>query len=423
MRDAPARRPRVAFVTQRYGSEVNGGAEALCRSIAERMARHWEVEVLTTCALDYMTWADHYPPGESMLNGVRVRRFPVEAPRDVPTFDRLSAAIVAAAPDQSRAQEWMRAQGPWSPQLFEAIAGSAAATDVFFFFGYLYAQAFFGLPRVAGKAVLAPLAHDEWTIHLPMWDAFFAMPRAFLFNTEEERAFVQRRFPAAGIGGPVIGVAVERPAGIEPRRFRAAHGIEDDFLLYVGRVDPSKGCGEMFANFIDHVGRTGDPRILVTIGREVMPVPVHPQIRALGFVDEQSKWDALAGCDLLVMPSPYESLSIALLEAWSVSKPVLVNAECEVLLGQVRRANGGLAYRGAEEFSRFLGELSAGGVPGVLGRQGYEFVKARYTWPRIEADYLALADAVMTSTAASGPGAPCASNQATPSWSIPRRST
>jgi hypothetical protein len=93
----------------------------------------------------------------------------------------------------------------------------------------------------------------------------------------------------------------------------------------------------------------------------------------------------------------------------------IVNAACDVLLGQVRRANGGLAYRGVAEFSRYLQELSVGGAPGVLGRQGHDFVRARYSWPRIEGDYVALAEGVMTSTGIEGPGLPCDSNQAIPS--------
>jgi glycosyltransferase involved in cell wall biosynthesis len=410
-----ARRLRVAFVTQRYGVEVNGGAEAHCRTVAERMAAHWDVEAFSTCALDYMTWQDHYPAGDEVVNGVTVHRYPVERPRDIAAFNALSARIHADPhPTREQCDEWMRAQGPWSPALLDALEGAADRVDLFIFFGYLYAQTYFGLPRVAHKAVLAPLAHDEWTIHLPAWERVFAAPRGFVFNTEVERDFLRRRFPSLPIEGPVVAVAVERPAGVDPRRFRDAHGIEEDFLVYVGRVDPSKGCGEMFAHFLAHVDRTGDPRLLVTMGREMMPVPKHPQVRSLGFVDETTKWDALAACDVLLMPSPFESLSMALLEAWGVGKPVLVNAACDVLLSQVRRANGGLAYRDGQEFSHLLQLLSEGSVPGVLGRQGYEFVSRHYTWERIVSDYLALGRS-LTSMATSAPATPCASNQATPS--------
>jgi hypothetical protein len=73
---------RVAFVVQRYGLEVNGGSEALCRMIAERMARFHNVEVLTTRAVDYVTWQDEYPEGIEEVNGIRVRRFGVDHPRE-----------------------------------------------------------------------------------------------------------------------------------------------------------------------------------------------------------------------------------------------------------------------------------------------------------------------------------------------------
>jgi glycosyltransferase involved in cell wall biosynthesis len=386
---------RVAFVVQRYGEEVNGGAEALCRMVAERMARHWEVEVLTTRALDYVTWEDHFQAGVQQLNGVTVRRFGVAAPRDIARFDALSQAL-CATPDPALAQqeEWMRAQGPWSPELFAYIAENVEHYDLFVFYGYLYATTYFGLPLARGKAVLAPFAHDEWPIHFGMWEARFREPSLFAFSTPEEKAFLQRRFPGLELAGSTIGVAVERPADIDPGRFRRAHGIDDDFILYVGRVDPSKGCGTLFDYFLRHVEQTGDRTKLVTLGRAVMEVPAHPQVVPLGFVSEQTKWDAMAACDLLVMPSPYESLSIVLLEAWSVGKPVLVNQDSDVLHGQALRSNGGLFYRSFEDFSAAVIHLRNTGSGDVLARQGFEFVNRHYRWDVIEAQYLQLADAI-----------------------------
>ena len=128
-----------------------------------------------------------------------------------------------------------------------------------------------------------------------------------------------------------------------------------------------------------------------------MAVPDHPDIISLGFVSEQTKWDALAACDALIMPSPYESLSLVLLEAWSVGKPVLVNGRCEVLVGQCRRANGGMWYEDFEEFSQGLVYLQQGCNPDVLGRQGWRFVKTNYSWPLIESAYVDTINAVILS--------------------------
>lgn len=394
------KRLRVAFVVQRYGTEVYGGAEAECRLVAERMSQHWRLEVLTTCALDYITWENHFPEGAATVNGVAVRRFATERARDVAAFDRLSDALRAKPrPGLDEQEEWMRAQGPWSPDLLDYIASHRDRYDLFVSFGYLYAQSYFGVALAGARSILVPLAHDEWTIHLPMWDALFRIPSAFVFNTEEERRFLQGRFPAAHLRGPIAAIAVERPAEIDPGRFRAAHGLDGGFLLYVGRIDPSKGCAEMFEYFTRHVRETGDNRTLVTLGKAVMPLPDHPQIRALGFVSEQDKWDALAACDALVVPSPYESLSIVLLEAWAVLKPAVVNGTCEVLRGQVTRANGGIAYWSAAEFSEALRFLAGSGAAYVLGRQGHDYVRRRYSWEAIEKEYLAAAALVQAAHA------------------------
>ena len=49
---------RILYVVQRYGPQVLGGSETAARLFAERLvARGHSVEVLTSCARDYVDWA------------------------------------------------------------------------------------------------------------------------------------------------------------------------------------------------------------------------------------------------------------------------------------------------------------------------------------------------------------------------------
>ena len=299
-------RKRVAFIVQRCGLEVNGGAEVHCLQVAQHLAAYWDTEVLTTCALDYMTWDNHYPAGEEQCGQTLIRRFQVEAPRDVEQFNRLSAQLSARCAEAPLAEQeaWMQAQGPLSPDLRAYIECHADAYDAFIFFGYLYATTYGLLPLVEDKAYLAPLAHDEWPIHLSMWERLFARPRGYIFNTPEEQAFLRTRFPAIArdglLDGPVVGVGMDQPTDCDGQRFRSRYDIDAPFLLYIGRIDPAKGCAELFQYFqhlqqAQYVGKQDRrPLKLVLLGKPVMSIPAHPDIMALGFVDEQTKWDALA---------------------------------------------------------------------------------------------------------------------------------
>ncbi len=389
---------RVAFVVQRCGLEVNGGAELLCRLVAEQMALRAHTEVLTTCALDYVTWANHYPAGEERIGELCIRRFPVERPRDPVSFGLLSERLRPRIGDLPLAEEerWMREQGPWSPALFRYIERHEADYDAFIFFTYLYTTTYFGLPPVAKKAILVPTAHDEWPIYFRMWDRLMELPRAFVFQTGEELEFMRRRFPRAALEGPILGVAVEPPAQLDVDSFRKTYGIEAPFLLYAGRIDPAKGVLALIENFEAYRRSTGDQRTeLVLLGKAATQVPGRKAIHLPGFVPEEHKWNALAACEAFVMPSPYESLSIACLEAWSVGKPVVVTAESEVLVGQCRRSHGGLWYRDAEEFTAIVETLV--GDPAVrraLGAQGQRFVAANYRWPRIIDAYCGLVSTI-----------------------------
>ncbi len=377
---------KIAFIVQRCGREVNGGAEAHCLTMAAKMKELWDVEILTTCAVDYITWADYYPEGVENIDGVPVRRFHTDSQRVKEEFDTYSEYIRhnIASVTGEECEKWMKLQGPVSTDLLNYIKTNKDNYDGFIFFTYLYCTTYYGLPQVAGKAYLVPTAHDEWPIYLPIWDEFFKKPRAFIFNTSEEKTFLEKRFPSVTFNGEIAGVGVDTPEDISEQRFREKYGIDSPYMLYIGRIEESKGCKELFDYFIRYKKEESHDIKLVLAGKSVMNIPENPDIIAPGFIDEKTKFDAIKGCEFLINPSPHESLSIVLLEAWSLNRPVLVTEKCNVLVEQCRRSNGGLWYRDYDEFKACIEYLLKNKN---IASKSEKFVKEHYAWEVIKKKY------------------------------------
>ena len=379
---------RIAVVVQRYGQEVNGGAEAAARELAERLAADIDVHVITTCAVDYTTWANTYSPGVSQLNGVQVHRFAVDEARDWSRSQRETGRLLQSGRTIEQEMEWIRRNGPFSAALLQFIRNAQQEFDLFLFFTYLYATTFFGLPLVADKAILVPAAHEEPFLNLEAYRVLLHMPRHIVYLTHAEKALVQKVTGNEEVPATVTGVGVETPADVDGEQFRRKYGVEGDFLLYSGRISESKNVPEMIDLFRRYRSTHGAPLKLVLTGRPHIAVPTDPDIIPVGFVPEQDKFEAMRAAAVFLMPSLYESLSIVTLEAWAMGTPVLANGRCSVLREQCRRSNAGLYYLTSTEFDAALSRLlSSSRLRAGLGRQGKAFVHHQYQWKHILSTY------------------------------------
>ncbi|HEV3214712.1 MAG TPA: glycosyltransferase [Vicinamibacterales bacterium] len=434
---------RIAFIVQRYGTEILGGAEYACRLMAERLAPRHEVDVLTTCARDYVTWKNDYPEGADRIRGVTVRRFANAETRDIASFNRYCDWIFTNAHDTADEMEWLKQQGPWSPALIDYIKRTHKNYDALIFYTYLYAPTVLGIEIDPARSILVPTAHDEPPIHLGIYKNVFRLPKAIGYLTEVERKFVTDTFERSAAIEETVGCGVDlpphhaypRPAGpagpmgsmgaagpanpanndgpatedgpdqgdsaqadgsqddesgsanrfqshVSARgaTFRRRHRVHGPFVLYGGRIDPGKGCEELIEYFSTYVEDGGDAS-LVLMGLKLMPLPEEPFINFAGLLSEQERLQALEAATVVVVPSPYESLSLLALEALAVGTPILCNARSDVLVDHCLRSNGGLFYADRDEFVEGLKLLVADErLRAVMGRSGREYVRRNYRW-------------------------------------------
>ena len=371
---------KLACVVHRFGADIAGGSEGHCRLIAEHLAARHDVTIVTTCAKDHITWRNHYPAGESRAGALRVLRFPVARERDMRLFLDLNDLIAADRATAEQQEQWFRENGPDAPELLAHLRHHGSSYDRVVFWSYRYADTYFGVPLVPDRAVLVPTAEEDPLIQVDALEAFFALPKGFLFLTPEEEHLVAPRLSGAKPSA-VIGSGLDpAPASVDLSPLDPLQ-LDDPFVLYLGRIDPNKGCQTLIRHFIRYA-ESGSEVQLVMAGPASMPIPDHPRIRALGFVEDAVREALLSKARALMMPSPYESLSMVLLEAWNHGLPALVNAKCKVLRGQVERADGGLYYGNAVEFVAALDYLlDHADRARQLGRQGREYVDREYRWP------------------------------------------
>lgn len=383
---------RIAFVPPRYGAGVVGGSEALSREIATGLAgRGWDVEVLTTCAVDHYTWLNALPPGLTQEDGLTVRRF-----ETVHHYSRITTEVQLAIQAKKRSSldhqlNWL--SGRFSvPDLFLHLLTHGSDYQHIVFSPYLFWTTTVCMPLVSDRAVVIPCLHDEEYARLDVVRPVLRDPQKVWFLSEPEHQVAHRLGPVAK-SHLVTGAGIDPPAGYDPDGFRQKFGISRPFALYAGRREADKGWDWLLATFAEALRVSGVDIDLVTIGvgKVTVPPELSGRVIDLGFLTDEDRNNALAAASVYLQPSKMESFSRSVMEAWLAGTPVLAIADGAVVAWHCERSGGGLTFRGAADLAVELATVcNSADKATEMAEKGREYVLREYSWPvvldRMEAE-------------------------------------
>lgn len=402
-------RDKIAIVVQRYGLEINGGAELHARLLAEKLSTIYDVEVITTCAIDHESWDNHYSEGTEVINDIKVRRFK-NLKKDLNKFNQLKRSLYELYKYKNRKlhifnfpylyyrrkqsqktfnfNEWLEVQGPFSSDLINFIKDKKRDYKAFIFFTYLYYPANIGIQEVAEKSILIPTAHDEPQFYLNGYAHLFSSAKCIMYNTQIEKDLVEKVYPQtkrtkseiAGIGFDDYNLTM----GTLPENLHSKK-----YFIYVGRIVEDKGC-VMMIEYFNHFKKT-HPEYkdikLVLVGKNSLDEKITSgeDIILTGFVDESLKNILLTNASALIMPSFYESLSLITLEAMLLKTPVIVNKNCQVLYSHIKKSESGKSFTDITEFSQALIFYINQNQNNLIleGNKAREYVLKNYSWNTI----------------------------------------
>lgn len=380
---------RVAIVVPRCHESLVGGAEALAWQYAKLLADRHDVDVLTSCASDYVHWHNDLPEGIERRDGITIRRFRVARPRGGYFHDlhrRLLAHFAARAGEapatridwtDALQEEFVRSQGPVCPDLVAHLRAHGDDYAVVVFVTYLYPTTFDGAPALRHRRwALVPTLHDEAAGYLGVLARLGSGAPALMWNTPAERRLGERLWNVRS--GEVVSMWVETT------RVDAAHEPAP-YLLYCGRIDTHKGCAMLIEAFEAYKRARPSNLQLVLTGADKLGLAASPSIRYLGFVDEARKFALMAGARAFVHPSPNESLSIVALEAMAQGTPMIANGACEVLADHVTASGAGWVFGDARELHAAFDAACAlsGAERAEQARRARDYVVDTYSEARV----------------------------------------
>ena len=406
---------KLAFVTPRYGADITCGPEHTCRLLAEQVCERHDVDVLTTCARDPLTWKNESTEGADRVRGVLVRRFAVNQPHDTDALDQLTSRLIAEPHGLADEQEWVRRLGPSSPGLIDFLKRHHRNYDVVVFFSLYHATTVQGVAAAADRSVLFPHLQIDPVLRFGLWSEVLGSVRAIGYASAAERRLTRGFLRIFHAADEVVGIGVDTPAQqTYPRHqqdpadtvhedeanadeqteapeylagrgvpFRRRHRLYGSFALYGGRVEPDNGCEEMLEYFDSYVATNGDTS-LVLMSVKMMKVPDEPYIRMPGVLPDRERMIAYEAAEVTIAPDPADLLGLCVLESLAVGTPVLACARNEAAVEHCRRANAGLYYANRDEFVQGMSMLMTNSrLRERLGENGRQYIRQHHRWDAV----------------------------------------
>ena len=377
---------RIGFVPPRFGSEVVGGAEAVIAEAARQFAhRGYEVEVLTTCAVDHYTWANHYPAGSTMVDGITVRRFPTVVDTAGVHRQRIGDRILAGSQISITEQQLWVNDSMRVPDLWHHILKNPDQFRVLVFAPYMFWTTYAVGQINPERTVIMPCLHNEPPARLDVFKPVIEGARGIWFLTDPEAELGQNLFNLPN-RHEVVGAGVEPAEQYDADAFRSEYGIEGDYIYYAGRREWGKGWADLVDAFGRLVTQFGTHLKLVTSGVGELDLPAFLESRVVdvGFISDNQRNNAMAGAVAYVQPSKMESFSRTVLEAWAAGTMVIANGASDVVKWHVERSQAGLLYESQAELAqalRFVSDDPHGAAK--IAEPGRSYVLDHYLWPSI----------------------------------------
>ena len=374
--------PDLAFVLKRYDSDLMGGAETVVRQFSRRLTdAGYAVEILTTCMRDYHDWRDIYSPGTDIVEGHLVRRFPIWQGRNDRQYEWLSFRIGNYLTHSEQEEyQWLH-EGLHSPHLYQYLQEHGRVYRFVVILDYSVGLSAYALAANPGRTVVWPLLHNEPFAYTAVVRRWLNAAHGIIFNVPPERDFARFELGISNPRTAMVGAGVETKVAGQPDRFRQKYGVDQPFLLYVGRLDVAKNLPTLIAYFQRYKALQDTELKLVLMGQGPFRVAAHPDVLSLGFCPETDKFDAYTAAVALCQPSLLESLSIVALEALAQGTPILVHGVNDVTRYHCLTGNCGLYFYGYSDFALALDYLQTHpGARQQLGQNGRNYVLQYYTW-------------------------------------------
>lgn len=381
---------KIALVSPIFSPNISGGAEKHALNFAELLSENYDLEILTTKALDYISWRNVSHIENEFFHKSRVRRFKVKETRNIRSFNRYHAKMIEKLPNISskEMQKWIRKQGPYCPDLIDFIYKNQNKYDVFIFMTYLYYTTIYGIEGIKKKAICVTTLHDEPPAYFPAYKDLLTNEITYSFNTPEEVDLFRKIFSYEPDNYSVIGLHIDPPVT------STLSTPQGKYVVYIGRIDAGKGVYTLIEYFLNWRDKYQEEVDLILIGGGEQGVS-SDHIKYTGYISEEEKINYLKNALFLINPSHLESFSIVIMEAWLLEVPVLVSEGSEILKAHCIRSNAGLYYSDPECFeATFNYLLDHPETRKKMGKNGKLYVEMNYTRDKIQKKLFQLVESV-----------------------------